>query len=773
MSDDLTSVQDQMVHDEFIDNLKSLSVSQSSCTYADGIKELHTQLKRSLQNGLSNNKAFAFRIVDNFYRIVPLFDKILSNDDKNDHNNFIQTKNFLETLTKAFDGVCLFEIFTVLKDVSPVQLIFQNYIVLLKETYFTDNDKYDDLVSCLLPIIAYSSVFTPVTEDKIPINLLTYLLTFTKRHWLFQHRETIIKNILGLIKAFSKNPLLVPMIIRNEWPHACVQWLVNNDTKNNLRPSYIIDYLICLIIQKLARHTIGVQILNQLNCLKRLDEYKEVMKNYHTEIQYNCLYVIQSMIYALLMEEDEIKQISLSNDNRTCHVINELVLYTIKASHADYFFYECFHVSEMLSVLSKLFVNDNILLKIVNENNQLFDCLCELMIHFVNIIHDTNRVHQPTNDETLLSLTNLFWSISFHQCYHEKFQTNSILMNILSNLATSSSLYTCIKIKLIPRDMCSLKKAAEGILWNLKPSLPSISSQISNEKIEQQPLAMISYSHSDAIFCRELVEHLSAYVPTWVDYKQTQGTVAHSDDVWEEIAHAMEMATVIVLLVSKDYYNSKSCRQELSYASDTLKKRIIPVYVPNQQYRASGWLGIRIAGQKYIHFGRKSFTDAIKELSSTILTDQKSLVVSSTQPVTYPSSEPIPKTITNEENKLLLTLQNWTKKDIQKWFDDNHIHNDLITLYIEQFHTGTSLIVYARHVKLFYRHEYIRIFKNYSKIFHGKELNTLDFITFVDALYRLRTEYDPNSTIEDSYEKSNEQQLSCSVKTSEEATAQL
>ncbi|CAF3569285.1 unnamed protein product, partial [Rotaria sp. Silwood2] len=102
--------------------------------------------------------------------------------------------------------------------------------------------------------------------------------------------------------------------------------------------------------------------------------------------------------------------------------------------------------------------------------------------------------------------------------------------------------------------------------------------------------------------------------------------------------------------------------------------------------------------------------------------------------------------VIDKENKLLLILQNWTKQDIRKWFDDNHIHNDLITLYIEQFHTGTALIVYARHLKLFYRNEYIRIYKKYSKIFHGKKLNTLDFITFVDALYRLRTEYDPNST---------------------------
>jgi len=253
-----------------------------------------------------------------------------------------------------------------------------------------------------------------------------------------------------------------------------------------------------------------------------------------------------------------------------------------------------------------------------------------------------------------------------------------------------------------------------------------------------------------------------------VDYKQAHDAIAHSDDLWEEIARAMELATVIVLIVSKEYYDSKSCRQELSYAADTLKKRIVPVYAPSQQYRASGWLGIRIAGQKYIHFGRKLFTDAIKELSSMVNTDPKLLVVSSPPPapsqsVTCLSCEPIKE----EENKLVI-LKNWTKKDIRKWFDDNHIHNDLLTLYADQFHTGTALIVYARHLKLFYRNEYIRIYRKYSKSFHGKRLDTLHFITFVDALYRLRTEYDPNCTIEDTYEKSNEQQISYKMRTIDE-----
>lgn len=795
MSANAMHVQNQLLTNEFVDSLKALSVSQTADTYADGFEKLNIQLKAAAPNGFNDNAPFAFSVVDNFYRIVPIIDKILSNGNEND-KDFIQAKIFLQTLSNCYKDICLFNLFSLLKESQRLQVIFKHYIGIMKEEYFTDEtQKYDHLLTVLIPFVAFTSILIPVVENDIPVNFLSYLLTYAKRYWKCECRVQVIQYILGLVKAFSKKPTLVPLIIRTGWPHACIQWLRNKDTENNARPSYIIDQYICLILQKLARHTAGVKVLNDLNCLKALDESYEQIKSAHSELQVACFDFFQCMLYALLTEADDIKQTSISNDNRMSQALVELVTYTIKASHDEYLCYKCFHISEILSVLSKLFNNDEILQKCLSINNEFFDCLCQLVIHFADVNGDIKRVHFPNDDETLLIVTNMLWSISFQKSYHEKFQTNSLLMHTLSNLATSASLYTGRQTKSIPKDICSLKKAAEGILWNLKGSTSPLRS-FTNEKIDeqQQPLAMISYSHSDSTFCRQLVESLSAHIPVWVDYKQAHDTISHSDDLWEEIARAMEMATVIVLIVSKEYYDSKSCRQELSYASDALKKRIVPIYPPNQTYRASGWLGIRIAGQKYIHFGRKLFPDAVKELAVTILPDQKQIVQPST-PAPIPSSppqqqqqrlsEPIIKQkscdeekscdkekpcekIPEEETKCS-PLKHWTTKDIRIWFDDNHIHQDLVTLYIDQFHTGTSLIVYARHMKLFYRNEYIRIFKKYYKIFQGKTLDTFEFITFVDALYRLREEYDPNYMNEDGYEKCHDQQIANKLKSLEDA----
>ncbi|CAF4891714.1 unnamed protein product, partial [Rotaria sp. Silwood2] len=129
-----------------------------------------------------------------------------------------------------------------------------------------------------------------------------------------------------------------------------------------------------------------------------------------------------------------------------------------------------------------------------------------------------------------------------------------------------------------------------------------------------------------------------------------------SGDLGEEIGGAMETATVIVLIISQEYYDSKSCRQELSYACDTLKKRIVPIYAPNQKYKATGWLGIRIAGQKYVHFGRTNFTNALDELLSVLIVDQKSMAIQK-------SSNKVTSTKLNEEEN---SLKNWTSEDISK-----------------------------------------------------------------------------------------------------------
>lgn len=743
MSGDLSHVQIQMVTNELIADMKTLLNCKSTNGYAEILTKILEEFSRISSTNFGENFEFTLTLIDNLQMLVPMFDENLSLNNRQDVR-FEKTREFLDKIAESFDSVCLFRAFTRIGSNKRVKEIFTNFIGLIREKYLTDATNYDCLTSCLLPIVGFSSLLISVEENDIPSDFLSSLLIFTRQNFASAERTFLTKIVLSLIKIFAKKPSLVPMIIESGWSEACVEWL--NLNKAEKRPSFEIDYHIYLIIQKLSRHNAGVKKLNEIDCLKKLEECGETMKRDHSPSDFECLNFLANMIYSLLVESDQIKQCSLIEKRQFEKTLDEVIRHTIEASRTEFFSYRCFHLSEMLCVLSKLFVNDDVLLKSLETNRSLFECFCQLLTHFAGLKLDPNRTTQPFDEEILLNLTNLIWSISFHEIYQEKLRRNTMLVHTITNLSSSSSLYASIENRSIPKDLCSLKKAAEGILWNLKSSTKETTTN-DQEKRKEKPMAMISYCHSDASFCRELSERLSKEIPVWVDFKEKTEAIAHSDDLWEQIAAAMEMSTVIILIVSKEYYDSKSCRQELCYAADTLRKRIIPVYAPYSQYRANGWLGIRIAGQKYVHFGRKLFNDAVKELFTMIFNEQTEKI--SIRP--SPNVQIDSSSSNNEISSKVFSLKSWTNDDVKKWFEENRIEKNLTLLLADRFETGTALIVYARHLKYFYRNEYSRIYVKYQQTFDGKKLETFDFVAMVDAFYRFRYEFDPLATVEDKF----------------------
>jgi len=106
--------------------------------------------------------------------------------------------------------------------------------------------------------------------------------------------------------------------------------------------------------------------------------------------------------------------------------------------------------------------------------------------------------------------------------------------------------------------------------------------------MNDKPWIMISYCHDDNIFRGEIFDLLATRndaFEIWIDRTHIQGSV----DLWESIADGIEKASVIVCLLSNQYFESKSCRQEFIYATDSLKRRIVPVLIGN--FQPKGWLG--------------------------------------------------------------------------------------------------------------------------------------------------------------------------------------
>jgi hypothetical protein len=73
MSGDITCADCEMATNDFVDNLKSLSLSQTENAYSNTVKRLLIQLKQTASNGLMDNMPFAMALVNNLHRVVPIF----------------------------------------------------------------------------------------------------------------------------------------------------------------------------------------------------------------------------------------------------------------------------------------------------------------------------------------------------------------------------------------------------------------------------------------------------------------------------------------------------------------------------------------------------------------------------------------------------------------------------------------------------------------------------------------------------------------------------
>ena len=100
---------------------------------------------------------------------------------------------------------------------------------------------------------------------------------------------------------------------------------------------------------------------------------------------------------------------------------------------------------------------------------------------------------------------------------------------------------------------------------------------------------MISYCHENNLFCDLLLEYLTKSndrFNIWIDRTHCEGVI----DLWESIADGMERSSIILCLLSGQYFQSKSCRQEFIYATDSLKRPILPILIEN--FQPKGWMGL-------------------------------------------------------------------------------------------------------------------------------------------------------------------------------------
>ena len=230
-----------------------------------------------------------------------------------------------------------------------------------------------------------------------------------------------------------------------------------------------------------------------------------------------------------------------------------------------------------------------------------------------------------------------------------------------------------------------MRKAIDGILWNLEPTHEDRPHTESND--EKTFDIMISYSHKDKVLCKQLYEHLvQAGYRVWIDFDQMRG------NVMDAMAQAIERAHTIIICMSQEYRRSNFCRAEAHYAFQRQLK-IVPVLL-QKHYRPDGWLLFLIGQLLYVDFIKYEFPQAMEMLFKEL----RAPMSSAPADVPVASVPELPESIVE-----------WKQAQVQEWL----IAHDLPGMArLLSLCDGRSLVYLHRYLKHGRAQEVLRLLQD-------------------------------------------------------------
>jgi len=271
--------------------------------------------------------------------------------------------------------------------------------------------------------------------------------------------DNLTDGIISLIWNLSDRTILVPMLVNAGYASSLVQWIKCREMK--FRDDKL-DAPIH-ILHNIARHDKGIDELNAHNALEVIEEIKlesTVCNNVDDMV------VHIAMIRALL---SDINQIKLDTAKYSNEVVQMLVKLNIDAAKGERYRYSGTHVSEPLTVLVKLFYNDEILNNTLSNNETdsslTIESIIELFAPILNKFYPKKYLDNDLLETyTCIIILNLFWLISNHKKYHQAIRDHKQLMDIVNNAVNDKQDYVDI---FMPRTMKSIKQVSNDILKNL------------------------------------------------------------------------------------------------------------------------------------------------------------------------------------------------------------------------------------------------------------------------------------------------------------------
>ena len=402
------------------------------------------------------------KIRSSMQEILQLWPDVIAAGNKANEEELFTLNVSRAILTQVFTIVLSKDFFN--KDHSLIREIYfacfnilVNYVDIFQNNDSTFIDSNVRLLMKMMTSISSSVRFQ--SNDLSQRNEQQLLIAMREHLDQDSNHDNLSDGIISYIWNLSDITQLVPVLLKTGYASSVIQWI--EDRTEKFREDRLNAPI--HILHNLARHDDGIEQLNTFDAIKAIDQiYLE--NNFDDEGNDMTIHI--AMIRALLSPIEQIKDDRSKYSRQTVNMLIELA---VNAAKNDKFRAIGSHVSEPLTVVVKLFYNDQILDESLSNqdaessiNPQSFiDVFAALLVKFYPKIHSECELLEKY---TCVVVFNLFWLISNHEKYRQLIAEQKSLLELIRSAATDEQQYRDI---FMPRSMKSIQETAETILKNV------------------------------------------------------------------------------------------------------------------------------------------------------------------------------------------------------------------------------------------------------------------------------------------------------------------
>ncbi|CAF3183024.1 unnamed protein product [Rotaria socialis] len=360
----------------------------------------------------------------------------------------------------------------------------------------------------------------------------------------------LIDHILNIIWNLTDTTALVPMFVSAEYAKSVAEWIQKLSVRD---PKERATKAVIAIIHNLSRDKKGLKALREKNLFEILTECK-ILLHVEDEDESNKLRQPFGMsLIALATSYDEQKR----NESLICIVSGELFSKCKKAASCENWKFDGFHLSEFLNSLEVAFSNDTVVRHILDDNtgikSESITFFAALLVSCYGLLF--NQEADDLEKRTSEALLQILLCISNFPEYLKPLKEHNQFYVLIEGFAKQPK----------PNIANQPKQDIVKRIWSNLSMRENSTKEPHQLQVRKQPMAFISYNWADDKFCEKFLEELGKHtrIQLWVDYKNVAKT---ENNDWNSYAHAIERATIFIVLLSEAYCDSKYCFQELNYA---------------------------------------------------------------------------------------------------------------------------------------------------------------------------------------------------------------